>query len=40
MMRQDASGRSATSPVRRPTSKPAVVKSRNFWLLIVLIGDV
>jgi hypothetical protein len=30
MIRQLASGRSATSPVSRPTSKPAEVKSLNF----------
>lgn len=39
MMRQDASGRKLTSPVSRPTSN-FPPKSRNFWLLIVFIGEV
>jgi len=39
MMRQGASGRRLTSPVRIPTSKD-FEKSRNFWLLMALMGDV
>ena len=38
--RQGASGLSATSPVSSPQSKPAALKSRYFWLLIVLMGEV
>ena len=38
MMRHGASGRMDTSPVSKPTSNPRLVKSRNFWLEIVLMG--
>lgn len=40
IMRQDASGLMLTSPVIRPTSLKRVTKSRYFWLLRALIGDV
>jgi hypothetical protein len=39
MMRQAASGRMDTSPVSRPTSN-SPAKSRNFWLEMVLMGEV
>lgn len=40
MMRQEASGCSCTSPVSSPTSPNVFRKSRNFWLLRALIGEV
>mmetsp|Transcript_5260 Transcript_5260/g.19690 ORF Transcript_5260/g.19690 Transcript_5260/m.19690 type:complete len:227 (+) Transcript_5260:2013-2693(+) len=40
MIKQFASGLMETSPVNNPTSNPSTEKSRNFWLLMVLIGDV
>lgn len=40
MMRQEASGRSCTSPVSRPTSPNVILKSRNFWLESALMGEV
>ena len=40
MIRAGASGLMLTSPVSRPTSKPPAVKSRNFWLEMVLMGEV
>ena len=39
MMRQGAAGLICTSPVSSPTSNLAL-KSLNFWLLMVLMGDV
>ena len=40
MIKHAASGFTDTSPVMRPTSPNFLRRSRNFWLLSALMGDV